>query len=82
VDDNNKNMGKNQYVLDGIRRFTSRIGLFADRNYIFNSHHVDLKEGRVFMWHKKESLCYTQEFGCFACRVKSKILGIVTAERS
>jgi hypothetical protein len=62
--------------------FQSRIGSFADRNYIFNSHHVDLKEGRVFIWHKKESLCYTEEFGRFACRVTSKILGIGTAERS
>jgi hypothetical protein len=34
------------------------------------------------MWHKKESLCYTQAFGWFACRVTSKILGIGTVERS
>ena len=34
------------------------------------------------MWHKKESLRYTKEFGKFACQVTSKILGIGTAERS
>jgi hypothetical protein len=34
------------------------------------------------MWHIKESLCFTKEFGRLACRVTSNILGIATAERS
>jgi hypothetical protein len=37
---------------------------------------------RVYIWHKKETLRFTQIFGKFACRVCSKILGIGSAERS
>jgi hypothetical protein len=55
VDDNNKTMGKqiNTFRTE-FKDFQTQIGLFADRNYIFNNHHVDLKEGRVFMWNKKK----------------------------
>jgi hypothetical protein len=56
-------------------------GAYAGREYIFKGH-KDILEGRVFVWHKKETLRYTQEFGKFACRVTSKILGIGSAERS
>jgi hypothetical protein len=54
---------------------------YAGREYIFKGH-KDILEGRVFIWHKKETLRYTKEFGKFACRVTSKILGIGSAERS
>jgi hypothetical protein len=43
---------------------------------------VDILGGRSHIWHKKESVRYTDLFGKFAARVCSKILGIGSAERA
>lgn len=56
-------------------------GAYLHREYIFK-HHPDLINNKVHLWHKQETLPYTDIFGSFACRVCSKILGIGSAERS
>jgi hypothetical protein len=61
--------------------FQSKIGPYENREYIFNNH-IDISNGNIHYWHKKETLHYTIIFGRFACRVCSKILGIGSAERS
>lgn len=61
--------------------FQSKLGPYENREYIFVNH-VDIKNGKSYLWHKKESYRYTKNFGQFACRVCSKILGIGSAERS
>jgi hypothetical protein len=61
--------------------FQGKAGPYADRKYIFINH-PDLTNGNIHLWHKKETLRWTQIFGRFACRVCSKILGIGSAERS
>ncbi len=61
--------------------FQSKTGVYKNREYIFKNH-ADLLNSRVFIWHKKETLRFTNIFGRFACRVCSKILGIGSAERS
>jgi hypothetical protein len=61
--------------------FQSKTGSYANREYIFRNH-IDLTNGNIHFWHKKESLRFTSVFGRFACRVCSKILGIGSAERS
>ena len=61
--------------------FQSKKGVYKNREYIFKNH-SDLLNSKVFIWHKKETVRYTEIFGQFACRVCSKILGIGSAERS
>lgn len=61
--------------------FHAKKGKFGNRDYIFKNH-VDILAGRSHIWHKKESVRYTDIFGQFAARVCSKILGIGSAERS
>lgn len=61
--------------------FQSKLGPYENREYIFINH-VDIINGKSYLWHKKETLRYTKIFGKFACRVCSKILGIGSAERS
>jgi hypothetical protein len=56
-------------------------GAYLHRDYIFKNH-PDLINNKVHLWHKQETLPYTDIFGSFACRVCSKILGIGSAERS
>ncbi len=63
-----------------IDNFQTREGGYKERDYIFTNH-VDT-EKRPYLWHKKNSLAYTNILGEFACRVCSKILGIGSAERS
>jgi hypothetical protein len=61
--------------------FQTKTGPYANRECIFRSH-IDLSNGNLHFWHKKETLRLTTIFGRFACRVCSKILGIGSAERS
>jgi hypothetical protein len=62
--------------------FQSKTGPYTEREYIFKNTHIDIKNMKSYIWHKKETLRYTNIFGRFACRVCSKILGIGSAERS
>ena len=61
--------------------FHGKKGKFGNRDYIFKNH-VDILSGQSHIWHKKESVRYTDVFGQFAARVCSKILGIGSAERA
>ena len=61
--------------------FHGKKGKFGNRDYIFKNH-VDILSGRSHIWHKIESVRYTDIFGAFAARVCSKILGIGSAERA
>jgi hypothetical protein len=56
--------------------FQTKTGPYANRECIFRSH-IDLSNGNLHFWHKKETLRLTTIFGRFACRVCSKILGIL-----
>ena len=42
----------------------------------------DISDGNSHLWHQKYSLPFTKVIGLFACRVKSKVIGIDAAERS
>jgi hypothetical protein len=53
---------------------------YANRNFIWENQ--DIRHGDSYLWHKKNSLKFTDILGSFACRVCSKILGIGAAERS
>ena len=53
---------------------------YANRNFIWENQ--DIRQGDSYVWHKKNSLKFTEILGAFACRVCSKILGIGAAERS
>jgi hypothetical protein len=79
---NEEKMGEviNQFWQE-FEEFQTKTGPYANREYIFRNH-IDLSNGNVHFWHKKESLRFTTIFGRFACRVCSKILGIGSAERS
>lgn len=61
--------------------FHDKKGKFGNREHIYKNH-VDIISGRSHIWHKKESVRYTDLFGKFAARVCSKILGIGSAERA
>ena len=60
-------------------QFHSRTGPFANKPHIWNS--KDLNTNQSHVWHKKNSLRYTEVLGQLACLVCSKILGIGSAER-
>ena len=59
--------------------FLSKTGPY-NREHIWES--SDLGEGASYMWHKKNSLRFTEYLGRLACIVCSKILGIGAAERN
>ena len=61
--------------------FHAKKGKYGNREHIFKNH-VDIIGGRSHVWHKKESVRYTDLFGNFATRVCSKTLGIGSAERA
>lgn len=61
--------------------FQDKSGSYSNREYIFKNH-ADIINLKSYIWHKKESVRYTNIFGKFACRVCSKFLGIGSAERS
>ena len=61
--------------------FHGKKGKFGNRDYIFKNH-IDILAGRSHIWHKKESVRYTDVFGGFAARVCSKNLGIGSAVRA
>ena len=60
--------------------FATKTGRFAGREQIWNSQ--DIHNGKSHVWHKKNTLKFTEVLGVFACIVCSKILGIGNAERS
>ena len=62
---------------DEYEQFASKTGVFANRS-IWDT--PDIHENRSHVWHKKNSLRYTEFFGKFFCIVTSKILGIGSAE--
>jgi hypothetical protein len=59
--------------------FQSKSGPYANCEYI-SQNHIDLTNGNIHFWHKKEMVWFTKTFGKFACPVCSKILGIGSAE--
>jgi hypothetical protein len=60
--------------------FQGKTGPYAHCPNIWNS--VDITQGKLHIWHKKNTLCYTKMMGRLACRVTSKIPGMGSAERS
>ncbi len=66
---------------DEYEMFTSKTGpSYGLRDHIWKSR--DVMQGQSFMWHKKNSIGFTDYLGKFACIVTSKILGIGSAERN
>lgn len=65
---------------DELDDFQNKKKGYANRNFIWENQ--DIRQGDSYVWHKKNSLRFTEIFGKFACRVCSKILGIGAAERS
>jgi hypothetical protein len=62
-----------------LEHFHAKTGPFANKPHIWNSN--DLTNNQSHIWHKKNSLRYTEVLGRLACIVCSKILGIGSAER-
>ena len=60
--------------------FDTNIGSFDADEFIWKS--KDTREGNINLWHQNYSLPCTKVLGFVACRVTSKVLGIVTEERS
>ena len=60
--------------------FTSKTGVFANCKHIWNS--TNIVKGNAHLWHCRNSYRYTEVLGKLACWVRSKILGIGSAERS
>jgi len=71
---------------DMLDKFWAEYECFLSKNAPYNRDHIwlssDLQEGCSYMWHKKNSLRFTDYLGRFACIVCSKILGIGAAERN
>ena len=60
--------------------FDNNIGSFDADDFIWKI--KDISDGNSHLWHQKYSLPFTKVIGFVACRFKSKVLGIGSAERS
>ena len=60
--------------------FDNKIGSFDTDEFIWKS--KDISDGNSNLWYQKYSLPFTKVLGFVACRVTSKVLGIVAVERS
>ena len=60
--------------------FDNKIGSYDADEFIWKS--KDISDGNSHLWHQKYSLPFAKVLGFVACRVTSKVLGIVASERS
>ena len=60
--------------------FNNKVGSYDADAFIWKS--KDISDGNIHLWHQNYSLPLTKVLGFVACKVTSKVIGIVAKERS